>query len=273
MSNENETKAVVHQKTVKEVVNQVAEIQRLMNDVMKKGVHYGVIPGCGQKPALLKPGAEKINLSFKLRPEFETTKEDLEDNHRSYVSKCTLVHYPTGDIIVKDASGECSTMETKHRYYRENRQTRTRPLRYPPDQWNACRKLSEKRSIVAAVLYGTAASDIFTQDIDELPLEENGDRESRGKTEPPTKEAPPETQREVNSQNGDKKPWKEMSLEEKQDTLDITMLDYFGTPEEVEKFLYSLPSTPKLKSVREIKTDKHVGWAYGQFKKHKEENR
>jgi hypothetical protein len=30
-------------------------------------------------------------------------------------------------------------------------------------------KMSEKRSLVAAVLIGTCASDIFTQDIDDLP--------------------------------------------------------------------------------------------------------
>src|SRR6185437_4114886 len=40
-----------------------------------------------------------------------------------------------------------------------------------PDQWNTVLKMADKRALVAAVLNGTAASDIFTQDLEDL--EEN----------------------------------------------------------------------------------------------------
>jgi hypothetical protein len=39
----------------------------------------------------------------------------------------------------------------------------------PYDVKNTLEKMAEKRSLVAAVLIGTAASDIFTQDIEDLP--------------------------------------------------------------------------------------------------------
>ena len=43
--------------TADKIKAQVALIQDVMKSVMKDGEHYGVIPGCGKKPSLLKPGA------------------------------------------------------------------------------------------------------------------------------------------------------------------------------------------------------------------------
>jgi hypothetical protein len=40
---------------------------------------------------------------------------------------------------------------------------------HPYDVKNTLEKMAEKRSLVAAVLIGTAASDIFTQDVEDLP--------------------------------------------------------------------------------------------------------
>ena len=45
--------------TVDEVTNQIKQVQNLMSQAMKVDEHYGCIPGCGNKPTLLKPGAEK----------------------------------------------------------------------------------------------------------------------------------------------------------------------------------------------------------------------
>ncbi len=45
--------------TVQQVLGQVALIQQIMGTAMKDGEHFGRIPGCGDKPTLLKPGAEK----------------------------------------------------------------------------------------------------------------------------------------------------------------------------------------------------------------------
>ena len=50
------------------VIQHVAAIQDIMRKVMKDGEHYGKIPGCGDKPTLLKPGAEKLAMTFRLCP-------------------------------------------------------------------------------------------------------------------------------------------------------------------------------------------------------------
>jgi len=49
-----------------DIQTQVNAIQEVMKHVMKNNTHYGTIKGCGDKPTLLKPGAEKIMMTFKL---------------------------------------------------------------------------------------------------------------------------------------------------------------------------------------------------------------
>ena len=49
-----------------EIKNQVTLIQQVMREVMIEGEHYGTIPGCGDKKVLLKSGAEKLMLTFRL---------------------------------------------------------------------------------------------------------------------------------------------------------------------------------------------------------------
>ncbi len=50
---------------------QVNHLQYVMSKIMRDGEHYGKIPGCGDKPTLLKPGAEKICMTFRLSPSYE----------------------------------------------------------------------------------------------------------------------------------------------------------------------------------------------------------
>jgi hypothetical protein len=52
----------------KKLTEQVALIQNVMRSVMKDGEHFGKIPGCGEKPSLLKPGAEKLCFTFRMDP-------------------------------------------------------------------------------------------------------------------------------------------------------------------------------------------------------------
>ena len=97
------------------VVNQVQLIQHVMEKVMKDGEHYGIIPGCGNKPTLLKGGAEKLSLTFRLSPSYEVTEKELGNGHREYYVKCTLTHIPT-DKVFGQGVGACSTMEGKYRF-------------------------------------------------------------------------------------------------------------------------------------------------------------
>ena len=97
------------------IQRQVNIIQNIMKQVMHEGEHYGKIPGCGTKPSLLKPGAEKLSLTFRLAPEFKITRTDMKDGHREYEVITTLTHIPSG-MIVAQGVGSCSTMEGKYRF-------------------------------------------------------------------------------------------------------------------------------------------------------------
>lgn len=197
--------------TVQDVRAQVNLIQHIMAEVMKKDEHYGVIPGTGTKPTLLKAGAEKLCLTFRLDPQYETT-EKYDGPHLTVVSKCTLYHIPSGQRF-GSGMGSCSTRESKYAYrqaaikcpncgkdsvikgkeeygggwlcfakkggcgskFRDGdeaieKQPRGRVANEDlADQYNTVLKMSNKRSLVAAVLNATAASDIFTQDIEDMP--------------------------------------------------------------------------------------------------------
>src|SRR3990167_2002023 len=57
--------------SAQDVRAQVNLIQEIMKEVMHKDEHYGVVPGTGTKPTLLKAGAEKLCLTFRLAPDYE----------------------------------------------------------------------------------------------------------------------------------------------------------------------------------------------------------
>jgi len=203
-----------------QLVNQVTLIQRAMQSVMQKDVHYGLIPGCGPKPTLLKPGAEKLGLMFRLAPHCDDcggkiVTEELGMGHRAYEVHCALVHINTGSVWAVGV-GICSTMETKYRFHKaeqvcptcgketiikgkkeygggwicfekrggcgakfrdgdpviENQNMGRIEHDNPADYYNTCLKMAKKRAYVDGILSATAASDIFTQDIEEMV--ENG---------------------------------------------------------------------------------------------------
>ena len=197
------------------------ERRQVMREVMVADVHFGTIPGCGDKPSLLKPGAEKLGLTFRLAPQFEVIRREL-GNHREYEIVCNLVHTPSG-LVVGSGVGCCSTMEAKYRFRTESTgepvpkeywESRDRSLLggpgytakkvkgswfivqriehdNPADYYNTVLKMAKKRAHVDAILTATAASDIFAQDLEEL--ESNGvpvpEREAAAQKEP--EEPPP----------------------------------------------------------------------------------
>lgn len=103
---------------------QVQLIQQVMREVMKPDVHFGYIPGTEprtederrfRKPSLLKAGAEKLCMTFRLGPDYEIVDKEREGDHLTITSKCTLTHIPSGQKF-GSALGSCSTMETKYAY-------------------------------------------------------------------------------------------------------------------------------------------------------------
>ncbi|MDB4311914.1 hypothetical protein N9937_00650 [bacterium] len=180
---------------------QVQLIQRVMAEVMKKGSHFDTIQGCGNKPVLLKAGAEKIAATFRLaiEPEIEDLSEDGEIRYRI---KTILTHSPTGRIVGYGV-GECSSLENKYKWkgaacdeefdetpadrrrvaYKYNKKTKQVRME-PADIANTVLKMAKKRSMVDGVLTSTAASDLFNQDLEDLPAEA---RSQQAEDKPPVK--------------------------------------------------------------------------------------
>ena len=170
MANEMVVAPNTEQVAALQVQQQVNQLQYLMRRVLKQGEHYGVIPGTKGKPSLLQPGAEKIAYMFKLVPRYRVEKDEMDGGHREYTVTCTL--YQRGsDVVEGEGMGSCSTMESKYRYRNrwENGQKRREENPDIADTYNTCLKMAKKRALVDAVKSTTAASDIFTQDIEDMP--------------------------------------------------------------------------------------------------------
>lgn len=172
--------------TAADVRAQVNLIQDVMKEVMQEGVHYGKIPGTNGK-SLWKAGAEKLMSTFRLAGDTEV--EDLSrDSEIHYRVKVRLTS--SSGAFIGAGIGECSSQEEKYawratvspkefeatpenrrriKYKRdgEAKQVRTNPA----DVANTILKMAKKRAQVDAVITATAASDIFTQDIEDLPEE------------------------------------------------------------------------------------------------------
>ena len=209
-------------------------IQEIMREVMIEGQHYGKIPGCGDKPTLLKPGAEKLSMTFRLRPIIDNDRdiqiEQLPNNHINVRVYCHILS--ASGLELATGIGSCSSMESKFRYRGGEKVGTGQPV--PKEYWNLKKagktreaqdsiggagfgvgkidgtwqiceigekmenpdisdvhntvlKMGKKRAYVDGILSATAASDIFTQDIEDL--EETPDSE----THPPINAKPTTT--------------------------------------------------------------------------------
>lgn len=97
----------------KEISERLAFIAAVMRDNMKEGTDYGKIPGCGDKPGLFQPGAQKLSMTFQLNPAVQREEiTDYPNYHRGY----RLTVRVTNGSKFADGVGECSTLESKYRY-------------------------------------------------------------------------------------------------------------------------------------------------------------
>lgn len=88
-------------------------IRQVMSECMKEGQDYGKVPGCGDKPGLFQPGAQKLSMMFQLNP--EVLKEEITDYPNFHRGYRLVVRVQSGGKFA-DGVGECSTMESKYRY-------------------------------------------------------------------------------------------------------------------------------------------------------------
>uniref|UniRef100_A0A6M3LPQ6 Uncharacterized protein n=1 Tax=viral metagenome TaxID=1070528 RepID=A0A6M3LPQ6_9ZZZZ len=233
--------------TVSEIRGQVNLIQEIMREVMHKDEHYGVIPGTGTKPSLLKAGAEKLILTFRLVPDIEETVLELPHSHREYRVKVRLSSQ--NGIFLGAGVGSCTTMEGKYRFrtgpveltdipvpkeywnLRKSEPAKARELignhipkktdtgqwllatasekvehDNPADYYNTCLKMAKKRALVDACLTVTAASDIFTQDIEDMPevIPQPQEQPKTPKPDPANHEDSKKRQADWNKKNADK---------------------------------------------------------------------
>ena len=209
-----------------QVSAQVQTIQELMRSVMREGEHWGTLPG-SDKPCLYKAGAEKLSFAFRAAPSYDVRPRLLEGSHREYEVICTLTHIGSGHLLGQGV-GLCSTMESKYRYRQgyevtgdpipsdaKERKSEYRAqglgmkkvggqwewVRYRgreeiedvADTYNTVLKMAKKRAHVDACLTVFAASDIFTQDIEDatsIVPEDNAPPENfRGPGSPPRQES------------------------------------------------------------------------------------
>jgi hypothetical protein len=174
---------------------QIRRIQEVMRDVMIKDVHYGQIPGT-PKPTLYKPGAEVLGLTFHIAPYFTTEDLSTPDSVR-YRVHCVGRHQGSG-VDLGEGMGECSSDEAKYKWRapvcdeefaeaqlerRREKWTRSGGGPYKQKQirteWadiaNTVLKMAAKRAHIAMILNVLAASDLFSQDLEDLPEEIVGD--------------------------------------------------------------------------------------------------
>lgn len=175
---------------------QVNLIQEVMREVMEEGVHYGKVPGT-PKPSLWKPGAEKLSMTFRIAVDPQIDGDLCTEDVRRYRIRAAASSQATG-VFLGSALGTCSSNEEKYKWrgaicqeeFDETPVDRRRKkwkkgdqdayciqqIRTEPDDIdNTVLKMAVKRAVVAVILQVTAASDIFTQDIEDLPDEVRDD--------------------------------------------------------------------------------------------------
>ena len=100
--------------TAVQVKAQVNLIQEVMKSVMQKGQHYGTVPGCGDKPTLLKPGAEKLMMTFRLAADPQIQEIPTDDGLTFRVT-CRVLNQATG-VFLGAGVGEASSREDKYNW-------------------------------------------------------------------------------------------------------------------------------------------------------------
>jgi len=175
--------------TAQQIRTNVNLIQQVLKSVFVKDVHYGTIPGT-PKPTLYKPGAEKIMVLFRLNGKPHIKDLSTPDEIRYRVS--VMVTHQVTKHEIGWGVGECSSNETKYKWIGvkfptdwdgtpEDRrreiwkQGREKPYKVQQvranisDVANTVLKMAKKRALVDATLTCTAASDVFDQDIEDMP--------------------------------------------------------------------------------------------------------
>lgn len=182
-------------KSVQTTLTKVKSLQATLKGLLTENHDYGKIQGCGDKPTLLKPGAEKILMALGITSSYELLEhtEDFEGlGFFAYTVKCTL---SKSSQKITEGLGHANSKEKK--WAKEFVNEKDLPegtdksllrkktaeskygtyTKYEVDadansKANTILKMAKKRAQIDAVLTVASLSEIFTQDFDDLPPEE-----------------------------------------------------------------------------------------------------
>ncbi|MGA3453570.1 hypothetical protein, partial [Lactiplantibacillus pentosus] len=132
----------------------ISNFQTMVQHQLKDGQDFGVVPGT-QKPTLLKPGAEKIQMLMGVTSEYNVIDkvEDYESGYFDYTVKCVL--YKSG-MQLTEGLGSANTKESKY------------ISRDGFSMKNTVLKMAKKRAQVDATLTIASLSNVFTQDVEDM---------------------------------------------------------------------------------------------------------
>lgn len=140
-------------------MDKIRIFQTIVNKTLVPNLDFGIIPGTGKKPTLLKPGAEKILMLLGLRSEFDTVK--TIDYEREFIHYQVEAKLYKGEMLITEGIGAANSRENKY----------AKQSCWNVD--NTLLKMAKKRALVDAALLVGSLSDIFTQDLEDMDLEGN----------------------------------------------------------------------------------------------------
>lgn len=179
----------------KKLVSRLNRLKEIQRQVMKQGTHYGKIPGCSQD-SLWQPGSQVLNVAFGLGQEPVNIEEFRDENEIRYRVTTRVFLITTGTTIAYGV-GECSSSEDKYAWRRpkgvewDNTAEDRRRIKYtddseikqvrtnPADVSNTILKMATKRAEIKGTINALAASEVFTQDIEDLPEGMDLERKTR----------------------------------------------------------------------------------------------
>jgi len=152
----------VNLQQVSATMQKIAQFQAVVQQTLKQNHDFGIVPGTGSKPTLLKPGAEKILMLMGLSSEYEIVEkvQDYDKGFFAYTVRCILTK--NGQIITQGL-GHCNSKEKKYTSEKQDLYM----------LGNTCLKMAKKRAQVDATLTVAALSEVFTQDIEDMDLSGN----------------------------------------------------------------------------------------------------
>lgn len=179
-------------KAVSETLTKVKTLQSTLKNILVDNHDYGKIPGCGDKPTLLKPGAEKILMALGITSSYELIEHTENFDGRgffAYTVKCVLF---LNGAKITEGLGHANSKEKKWAsefvYEKDLPQGTDKELlkkksfkgengtfyKYEVEadansKANTILKMAKKRAQIDAVLTVASLSEIFTQDFDDLP--------------------------------------------------------------------------------------------------------